>query len=125
MNKESLLPYIQTILEMINEEHDTSSRGTELNFDESSLKTSVLNSEEVTITNYDESESLKIEPNNMRKILNNDSQVVLQEEIFDKIFPKTQIETASTNSELQLVCITLFLILINFNKFPILYQTLK
>ena len=99
LNKESVLPYIQTILEMINEELDTSSRETELNFSESSVKTSVLNSEEVTagVTNYNESESLKTEPN-----LNNDSQV-LEGETFDKIF-KTQIETASTNSQLQQVC---------------------
>ncbi|CAD1473496.1 unnamed protein product, partial [Heterotrigona itama] len=102
LNKESLLPYIQTILEMMNEEHDTSSRETELNFDGSSLKTSVLNSEEVAagVTNYKVSKSLKTEPNSMKKILNNDSQV-LEEETFDKISAKTQVETASTNSELQ------------------------
>ncbi|XP_043515351.1 uncharacterized protein LOC122531473 isoform X2 [Frieseomelitta varia] len=101
LNKESLLPYIQTILQMINEELDTSSRETELNFGESSLTTSVLNSEEVTadVTDYSELESLKTEPNNVKKILNNNSQVL--EETFDKIFPKTQIETASTNSQLQ------------------------
>lgn len=95
---------------MINEEHDTSSRETELNFDESSLKTSILNSSEVReagVTNYTESKSLKTEPNNVKKILNNDSQV-LEGETFDKLFPKTQIETASTNSELQQVCILPF-----------------
>lgn len=107
LNRESLLPYVQTLMEMMNEENDTFDRETELNFDESSSNTSFLNSEQVIVdeTNkyYNESKSSGIESSNifLKNILNNMNDVhnshILEEETYDQILPTNQTETASSN----------------------------
>ncbi|XP_068983031.1 uncharacterized protein [Bombus flavifrons] len=107
LNRESLLPYVQTLMEMMNEENDTFDRETELNFDESSLNTSFLNSEQVIVdeTNkyYNESKSSGIESSNifLKNVLNNVNDVhnshILEEETYDQILPTNQTETASSN----------------------------
>nr|XP_033199101.1 uncharacterized protein LOC117161574 [Bombus vancouverensis nearcticus] len=107
LNRESLLPYVQTLMEMMNEENDTFDRETELNFDESSSNTSFLNSEQVIVdeTNkyYNKSKSSGIESSNifLKNILNNMNDVhnshILEEETYDQILPTNQTETASSN----------------------------
>lgn len=107
LNRESLLPYVQTLMEMMNEENDTFDRETELNFDESSPNTSFLNSEQVIVdeTNkyYNESKSSGIESSNifLKNVLNNLNDVhnlhILEEETYDQILPTNQTETASSN----------------------------
>lgn len=108
LNRESLLPYVQTLMEMMNEENDTfDTEETELNFDESSLNTSFLNSEQVIVdeTNkyYNESKSSGIESSNvfLKNVLNNVNDVhnshILEEETYDQILPTNQTETALSN----------------------------
>lgn len=109
LNRESLLPYVQTLMEMMNEENDTFDREIELNFDESSSNASFLNSEQVIVdeTNkyYNESKSSGIESSNifLKNILNNMNDVhnshILEEETYDQILPTNQTETASSNLE--------------------------
>lgn len=107
LNRESLLPYVQTLMEMMNEENDTFDRETELNFDESSLNTSFLNSEQVIVDEankyYNESKSPGFESSNifLKNVLNKANDVhnshILEEETYDQILPTNRTKIASSN----------------------------
>lgn len=94
-NNESFLPYLETLMKIVNEEIAAENKDIELNPDESSIKTSILNN----VANVpSESKSLKVESYNssMEEILN-DSNLYdtefLEKEKFNKIFENQIIST--------------------------------
>ncbi|XP_031776184.1 uncharacterized protein LOC100864821 isoform X1 [Apis florea] len=70
-NNENFLPYLETLMKIVNEEIAAENKDIELNSDESSIKSSILNNEKVANESSDKSKSLEIEPysNFMEKIL--------------------------------------------------------
>ncbi|XP_043791445.1 uncharacterized protein LOC122714287 [Apis laboriosa] len=99
-NNESFLPYLETLMKIVNEEIAAENKDIELNPDESSITSSILNN--VANESSDKSKSLKVESynNSTEKILNNDSNSYdaefLEKEKFNKIFTKNQIISTTT-----------------------------
>lgn len=105
-NNENFLPYLETLMKIVNEEIAAENKDIELNSDESSIKSSILNNEKVANESSDKSKSLEIEPysNFMEKILNNDSNSYdaefLKKEKFNKIFTENQIISTTITTKL-------------------------
>lgn len=103
-NNESFLPYLETLMKIVNEEIAAENKDIELNPDESSIKSSILNN--VANVSSDKSKSLKVESynNSMEKILNNDSNSYdtefLEKEKFNKIFTENQIISTTITTKL-------------------------
>lgn len=117
-NNESFLPYLETLMKIVNEEIAAENKDIELNPDESSIKSSILNN--VANVSSDKSKSLKVESynNSMEKILNNDSNSYdtefLEKEKFNKIFTENQIISTTITTKLNQKQQVLFI-----NKFNI------
>lgn len=103
-NNESFLPYLETLMKIVNEEIAAENKDIELNPDESSIKSSILNN--VANVSSDKSKSLKVESynNSMEKILNNDSNSYntefLEKKKFNKIFTENQIISTTITTKL-------------------------
>lgn len=103
-NNESFLPYLETLMKIVNEEIAAENKDIELNPDESSIKSSILNN--VANVSSDKSKSLKVESynNSIEKILNNDSNSYntefLEKEKFNKIFTENQIISTTITTKL-------------------------
>lgn len=103
-NNESFLPYLETLMKIVNEEIAAENKDVELNPDESSITSSILNN--VANESSDKSKSLKVESynNSTEKILNNDSNSYdaefLEKEKFNKIFTENQIISTTITTKL-------------------------